>query len=85
MLNENPSVSVRVEGHTDSRCSDAYNQQLSQKRAESVVAYLVGAGIDASRLQFDYGRRIVAKPILGCGVVINGRRAIFEPWLLKSR
>lgn len=50
VLNENSSVSVRVEGHTDSRGSDAYNQQLSQKRAESVVAYLVGAGIDASRL-----------------------------------
>jgi len=45
----------------------------------------VGCGIDASRLQFDYGRRFVAKPILGCGVVIHGRRAIFEPWLLKTR
>jgi predicted phosphodiesterase len=45
----------------------------------------VGCGIDASRLQFEYGRRIVAKPVLGCGVVINGRRAFFEPWLLKSR
>jgi OOP family OmpA-OmpF porin len=50
VLNENSSVSVRVEGHTDSRGADTYNQQLSQKRAESVVAYLVGAGIDASRL-----------------------------------
>ena len=50
-----------------------------------VFGMSVGCGIDASRLQFDYGRRIVAKPILGCGVVINGRRAIFEPWLLKSR
>ena len=45
----------------------------------------VGCGIDASRLQFEYGRRFVAKPILGCGVVLDGQRAIFEPWLLKSR
>ena len=45
----------------------------------------VGCGIDAGKLQFAYGRRIVAKPILGCGVVIDGRRAFFEPWLLKSR
>lgn len=50
-----------------------------------VFGLSVGCGIDARRLQFEYGRRIVAKPILGCGVVINGRRAFFEPWLLKSR
>jgi hypothetical protein len=50
-----------------------------------VFGMFVGCGIDVSRLQFDYGRRIIAKPILGCGVVINGRRAVFEPWLLKSR
>ena len=45
----------------------------------------VGCGIDVGRLQFAYGRRIVAKPILGCGVVLNGQRALFEPWLLKTR
>ena len=50
VLNENPSVSVSVEGHTDSRGSDGYNQTLSDKRAASVVAYLVGKGIDASRM-----------------------------------
>jgi len=41
---------VRVEGHTDSRGSDAFNLKLSQRRAESVVAYLVARGIDADRL-----------------------------------
>lgn len=50
-----------------------------------VFGLSVGCGIDASRLQFEYGRRITAKPILGCGVVLDGRRAFFEPWLLKSR
>lgn len=50
VLNDNPSVHVRVEGHTDSRGSDAYNQQLSQRRAESVVAWLVSHGIAAERL-----------------------------------
>lgn len=50
-----------------------------------VFGMSVGCGIDATKLQFEYGRKIVAKPILGCGVVIDGRRAIFEPWLLKSR
>ena len=50
-----------------------------------VFGMSVGCGIDVSRLQFEYGRRITAKPILGCGVVLGGRRAFFEPWLLKSR
>ncbi|MFT4561394.1 MAG: OOP family OmpA-OmpF porin [Gammaproteobacteria bacterium] len=50
VLTENASVHVRVEGHTDSRGSDAYNQRLSQSRAESVAAYLVAHGIDAGRL-----------------------------------
>ena len=42
---------VRVEGHTDSKGSDAYNQRLSQRRAEAVVKYLSGKGIDRSRLE----------------------------------
>jgi metallophosphoesterase superfamily enzyme len=50
-----------------------------------IFGLAVGCGIDVSRLQFEYGRKIVAKPILGCGVVIDGQRALFEPWLLKSR
>lgn len=50
VLNQQAAVSVRVEGHTDSRGSDAYNQTLSEKRAKSVMDYLVGKGINAARL-----------------------------------
>ena len=50
-----------------------------------VFGMSVGCGIDASRLQFEYGRKFSHKPVLGCGVVIGGRRAYFEPWLLPSR
>jgi hypothetical protein len=50
-----------------------------------VFGMSVGCGIDINRLQFEYGRKITAKPILGCGVVLNGRQAYFEPWLLRSR
>lgn len=51
VLNENPKIHVRIEGHTDSRGSASYNQRLSDARAASVLQYLLGRGIDASRLE----------------------------------
>ncbi|MDX2000925.1 MAG: OmpA family protein [Chitinophagales bacterium] len=51
LLNENPTLQIEVSGHTDNTGTEAYNQQLSQQRAESVVAYLVKAGIDIKRLK----------------------------------
>ena len=50
LLNENPNVTIELSAHTDCRGSDAYNEQLSQRRAESVVAYLIAHGIAADRL-----------------------------------
>jgi OOP family OmpA-OmpF porin len=50
-INANPSDSITVEGHTDSMGSDAYNSQLSQRRARAVVEYLVSKGVSASRLK----------------------------------
>ncbi len=41
---------LRVEGHTDDRGSDEYNQELSERRAASVMRFLVEAGVEASRL-----------------------------------
>lgn len=41
---------IRIIGHTDSRGSDAYNRQLSLKRAQSVADWLVAQGIDAERI-----------------------------------
>lgn len=41
---------VRVEGHTDSSGSDAYNQDLSERRAQSVVDHLTGAGVTEDRI-----------------------------------
>jgi OOP family OmpA-OmpF porin len=49
-LRECPSVNVRVEGHTDSVGSDAYNQGLSERRAEGVQSHLISRGVAASRL-----------------------------------
>ena len=50
LLNENPNVTIELSAHTDCRGSDAYNEQLSQRRAESVVAYLIAHGIASDRL-----------------------------------
>jgi outer membrane protein OmpA-like peptidoglycan-associated protein len=51
-LGGNPDISlVEVQGHTDERGNDAYNLDLSDRRAKAVVQYLVDKGIDASRLQ----------------------------------
>jgi OOP family OmpA-OmpF porin len=49
-LVEHPEVQIEIDGHTDSKGNDAYNQKLSQRRAESVKAYLVGKGANASQL-----------------------------------
>lgn len=43
-------LEVRVEGHTDNVGSDNYNMDLSQRRAESVVQYLVDNGVNSTRL-----------------------------------
>ncbi len=63
VLNDNASVHVRVEGHTDSRGSAAHNKSLSERRANSVVAYLVGKGINADRLSaIGYGEAAPVAP-----------------------
>lgn len=49
-LKANPSVSIVVEGHTDSIGTDAYNKILSGKRANSVKRYLASKGISAGRI-----------------------------------
>lgn len=49
-LKDNPSIIVELGSHTDCRGQDSYNLDLSQKRAESAVAYLVENGVDAGRI-----------------------------------
>jgi len=50
ILKENPSTRVEVAGHTDATGPDDYNQGLSERRARSVVNYLVDQGVSADRL-----------------------------------
>jgi len=50
ILNDNPNVTIEMGAHTDSKGSDSYNEGLAQRRAQSVVDYLVDAGIPIDRL-----------------------------------
>jgi peptidoglycan-associated lipoprotein len=50
LLNDNSDLKIEMGSHTDSVASEAYNIQLSQRRAESTVNYLIKKGIDPTRL-----------------------------------
>jgi len=50
LLQQNPDLKLRVEGHTDNQGNAAANQSLSEKRAQAVVAWLTAHGVEAGRL-----------------------------------
>jgi len=50
LLNDNPTIKIELGSHTDSKGSDEYNMKLSDSRSKSVVDYLIGKQISASRL-----------------------------------
>lgn len=77
MLNENPNIIIELSAHTDYRGAEAYNKKLSQKRAESVVKYLINHGIAADRLTaVGYGEE---KP-----KTIRRKVAERYPWLKEN-
>jgi peptidoglycan-associated lipoprotein len=49
-LNDNPNITIELGSHTDARASDAYNLDLSKRRAQSVVNYLISKNIARDRL-----------------------------------
>ncbi len=77
MLNENPNITIELAAHTDYRGAEAYNKTLSQKRAESVVKYLINHGIAPDRLTpVGYGEE---KP-----KTIRKKVAERYPWLKEN-
>jgi len=50
VLNQNPDIQIEVQGYADWIGSEAYNQKLSERRAETVRNYLVANGIDSGRI-----------------------------------
>ena len=77
ILNDNPNVTIELAPHTDFVGSDAYNKALSQRRAESVIRYLIGHGIAADRLTpVGYGKERPRK--------VNRRLAARYTWLKEG-
>jgi hypothetical protein len=71
LLSENKNLAMEIGGYTDSTGSDQYNKVLSEKRAMSVVNYLIKKGVSSDRLKFmGYGN---TSP-LGDNVTIEGRK-----------
>lgn len=67
IMQDNPSIWIELGSHTDSRGNDAYNLDLSQRRADSAVAYIISKGIGKNRIEArGYGER---KPVNTC---VNG-------------
>jgi outer membrane protein OmpA-like peptidoglycan-associated protein len=61
MMKNSPTMKVEISGHTDSKGSDGYNQNLSLRRAQAVRNIMVKAGADANRITAEgYGK---SKPI----------------------
>lgn len=58
-LADHPTLQVRIEGHTDSQGADKANLKLSQNRAASVRKYLIGKGVDGTRMVSEgFGERV---------------------------
>ena len=78
-LQSQPELAIEIQGYTDSVGSDAYNLHLSQRRAESVKAYLISKGAGASNLTAKgYGK---ADPIASNGTAegrAQNRRVAFD-------
>ncbi len=64
VLKQNPAIRIQLGSHTDCRGNEGYNEDLSQKRAQSAVNYLISKGIDAGRLSaLGYGE---TQPAAAC-------------------
>ncbi|MDD4847762.1 MAG: OmpA family protein [Bacteroidales bacterium] len=91
ILEANPSLVVELAAHTDSRGSEESNDELSQKRAQSVVDYLIDRGIESPRLVAKgYGERVprtIQQPVTRDGFTFETGTVLTEDFIngLESR
>ena len=79
ILQANPSLRVRVQGHTDERGSDEYNLALGQRRAASIKRFFADRGVEERRLDVvSFGRERPATPGDDDAARARNRRAEFE-------
>ena len=64
MLADNPFIKIKILSHTDCRGEEDYNLMLSQKRAESIVQFLIAAGISSDRLLAEGKGEL--SPVINC-------------------
>lgn len=87
LLNENPNITIELSAHTDYRSSDDFNQKLSQRRAESVVNYLIAHGIAADRLTpMGYGEsrpKVITKKLAAQNPFLHEGDTLTEAFILK--
>lgn len=50
VMNDNPEIYIELGSHTDSRSSDDYNMDLSRRRAQSAVRYIINNGVESARI-----------------------------------
>lgn len=81
----NPNITIELMSHTDSRDTEEYNQDLSQKRAQSVVQYLIEKGVEPDRLSAKgYGEsspKVVDAPIATQYPFLKAGTALTEQYI----
>ena len=79
IMDDNPTLKIEISGHTDNVGDDNYNQNLSEKRAKSVVNALIKLGIDSTRLVYKgYGENDPVASNLNDEGRAENRRTEFE-------
>ena len=85
LLNDNPNVTIELAAHCDYKGNDAYNERLSQRRAESVVRYLIKGGISEDRLTAKgYGEskpKVVNKSVLKTAPFLKEGNVLTEEFI----
>lgn len=88
LLNENPNVTIELAAHCDFRGKDEYNMKLSQRRAESVVTYLIQHGIVSERLTpVGYGEsrpKVVTRKMAEQHPFLHEGDTLTEAFILKQ-
>ena len=87
LLDENPNITIELASHCDYRGADEYNLRLSQRRAESVVNYLIARGIAQDRLSpvgYGEGRpKIVTRKMAEQNPFLAEGDTLTEPFILS--